>query len=107
MSDLNRPGMSDDVVERARMVLRNDPGACTADTVAKLLNEIEHLHAEIEALRAALEASVRLQSHYAWLLNEHDDGGRMTFDDADAWMAWIYEPPSAAPTSTAGSAAHE
>ena len=78
--------MSDDVVERARMVLRNDPGACTAETVAELLNEIEALHAEIEALRVALEASVRLQSHYALLLNEYDDGERMTFDDADAWM---------------------
>ena len=42
--------MSDDVVERARAVLRNDPGACTAETVAELL-------AEIAALRAALEAA--------------------------------------------------
>ena len=46
------------------MLLRNDPGACTAETVAELLKEIEALRADLASLRAALEESVRLQSHY-------------------------------------------
>ena len=49
--------MSDDVVARARAVLRNDPGACTAETVAELLKEIEYLRADLASLRAALEAA--------------------------------------------------
>lgn len=35
---------------------------------------------------AALEQSVRLQSHYAMLLNEIDGGRRKTFANADAWI---------------------
>ena len=35
----------------------------------------------------ALERSVRLQSHYAKLLNQYDGGERMTFDSADQWIA--------------------
>lgn len=42
---------------------------------------------EIDRLRAALEASVKLQSHYADLLNMADGGQRLQFHDADAWMA--------------------
>jgi hypothetical protein len=42
---------------------------------------------EMERLRAALERSVQLQSHYAKLLNEYDGGNRMQFDDADQWLA--------------------
>jgi len=38
-----------------------------------------------DALRAALEESVKLQSHYASLLNQYDGGRRMTFANADAW----------------------
>ena len=87
--------MSDDVVERARAVLRNDPGACTAETVAELLKEIEALRSDLAVLRAALEESVRLQSQYARLLNDYDGDARMTFDDAGAWMERLYEPPSA------------
>lgn len=42
-------------------------------------------------LRAALEESVKLQSHYAELLNMHDGGQRMCFDDADAWLERLRE----------------
>jgi hypothetical protein len=38
-------------------------------------------------LRAALEESVKLQSHYAVLLNGYDGGERMQFANADAWLA--------------------
>lgn len=42
--------------------------------------------AEIEELREALEESVRLQSHYALLLNMYDGGKRLTFASADEWI---------------------
>jgi hypothetical protein len=37
-------------------------------------------------LRIALEESVKLQSHYAQMLNVYDGGDRMTFRDGDAWI---------------------
>lgn len=40
----------------------------------------------VRYLHAALEESVKLQSHYAALLNVHDGGQRMTFNDAAAWL---------------------
>lgn len=41
-------------------------------------------HREMEA---ALAESVKLQSHYADLLNMYDGGKRMTFANADEWIA--------------------
>lgn len=35
----------------------------------------------------ALDESLKLQSHYAILLNQYDGGSRMTFADAGAWLA--------------------
>lgn len=37
-------------------------------------------------LLAALAESVKLQSHYARLLNRRDGGQRMEFKDANAWI---------------------
>jgi len=34
----------------------------------------------------ALEESVKLQSHYASLLNMHDNGERIQFKDAKEWL---------------------
>ena len=42
---------------------------------------------EIERLRHALDESVKLQSHYAQLLNMHDGGHRMLFKNAEDWVA--------------------
>jgi hypothetical protein len=42
-----------------------------------------------QLLKDALEESVRLQSHYAELLNTYDGGERLTFVDGEAWMARI------------------
>jgi hypothetical protein len=39
----------------------------------------------------ALEESVKLQSHYAELLNMHDGGKRIGFESADAWIARLRE----------------
>ena len=44
-----------------------------------------------EELRLALEASIKLQSHYAKLLNMHDGGQRQPFENADAWIARLRE----------------
>jgi hypothetical protein len=38
-------------------------------------------------LKAALEQSVKLQAHYAELLNMHDGGQRIVFKSAEEWMA--------------------
>jgi hypothetical protein len=35
----------------------------------------------------ALEESIKLQSHYAALLNEYDGGKRLQFANADEWIA--------------------
>lgn len=42
-------------------------------------------------LRVALEESVKLQSHYADLLNMYDGGKRMEFKGVDEWMARLME----------------
>lgn len=39
-----------------------------------------------EELRIALDASVRLQAHYAGLLNMHDGGKRKVFKSTGAWI---------------------
>jgi hypothetical protein len=41
---------------------------------------------EILALREALDESVKLQSHYAALLNDYDGGKRLQFATADDWL---------------------
>ena len=46
---------------------------------------------EQDELRTALEKSVRLQSLYATLLNQYDEGDRRTFVDAAAWIARLRE----------------
>jgi hypothetical protein len=39
-----------------------------------------------QVLYDALEESLKLQSHYATLLNQHDGGERMVFADVNAWI---------------------
>ena len=39
-----------------------------------------------DVLEKALEKSVELQSHYAWLLNTYDGGKRMQFKTAQSWI---------------------
>ena len=41
---------------------------------------------EIAELRHALAESVKLQSHYAALLNDYDGGKRMQFGTPEAWI---------------------
>jgi hypothetical protein len=46
---------------------------------------------DVTELRVALAESVKLQSHYASLLNMYDGGRRIGFEDADAWIARLRE----------------
>ena len=40
----------------------------------------------IDQLEEALEESVKLQSHYAKILNMYDGGERLQFNNADEWV---------------------
>jgi hypothetical protein len=42
-------------------------------------------------LRIALRESVKLQAHYASLLNGWDGGQRMIFENSEAWIARLRE----------------
>jgi hypothetical protein len=42
-------------------------------------------------LSIALDELLKLSNHYAELLNMQDGGRRMTFENADAWMARLRE----------------
>ena len=46
-----------------------------------------YANAEPALTRLALEESVRLQAHYAALLNQYDGGKRIVFASADEWIA--------------------
>jgi len=45
----------------------------------------------VKKLEEALEASVKLQSHYAELLNMYDAGTRLTFKNSEEWMMRLKE----------------
>ena len=42
---------------------------------------------KVEELTIALEESLKLQSHYAHLLNIYDGGERRSFASIEAWIA--------------------
>ena len=42
---------------------------------------------KIATAEHALDESVKLQSHYAKLLNMHDGGERMVFNSTEEWLA--------------------
>jgi hypothetical protein len=46
---------------------------------------------DLESVLDALDESVKLQSHYANLLNMYDGGERMQFKTADEWMKRLEE----------------
>ena len=55
--------------------------------LATVLADLRAAEADNDRLRDALEQSVRLQAHYAELLNMDDGGKRILFANADAWLA--------------------
>ncbi len=46
----------------------------------------ESLVTSEDELREALQESLKLQAHYARLLNDYDGGHRKIFDSVDAWL---------------------
>jgi hypothetical protein len=67
----SRDGITDEVIREVSEYLKD--ALLHAERREKLLVE-------------ALEGSVKLQSHYAGLLNIHDGGNRMQFNGAAAWL---------------------
>lgn len=47
--------------------------------------------ADVEELKEVLEESVKLQSHYAKLLNAYDGGRRIEFKNANEWIERLKE----------------
>lgn len=74
---------------------RNSPTTMSAERMGEIIDrataEIEKDVRVIAQLWRALEESVKLQSHYALLLNSHDCGRRMQFASADEWLARLDE----------------
>lgn len=64
-----------------REVLASYRGAFTTQK-----ERADRCEAEAARLKDALEQSVRLQAHYAGLLNDWDGGQRIVFADANAWL---------------------
>lgn len=52
-----------------------------AHKAARMLRQASH----------ALQESVKLQSHYAKLLNMHDGGERLAFDTPEEWIGRLIE----------------
>lgn len=65
---------------------------CDCTPLERDLNEkVERMERQLEILQAALDKCVKLQSHYAELLNMHDGGRRLQFASADAWLVRLAE----------------
>lgn len=58
--------------------------------VFRIASLIENATGLVE-LKEALAESVKLQAHYATLLNQWDGGKRIVFPDAEAWLARLRE----------------
>lgn len=50
---------------------------------------------QVEVWREALEESVKLQGHYATVLNQYDGGERIVFNDAEDWRDRLAMTPKA------------
>ena len=51
----------------------------------------EQFQTEDEELKEALEESVKLQAHYAKLLNMYDEGKRIIFKNSQQWLDRLQE----------------
>lgn len=58
--------------------------------------EIEKLRNQLEIVTLGLRESVKLQSHYAGLLNIYDGGQRTVFQSSGQWLLRLAELKSAA-----------
>ena len=57
-----------------------------ADALKFAAEDRASFEAEIAEVRTALEESLKLQAHYAELLNMHDGGHRLIFKTTEAWL---------------------
>jgi hypothetical protein len=84
---IERPGWLDALEEVALLMDNN------VDGKPELFHKFRTLHLDLAAytkaggVLVALEESVKLQSHYAELLNAWDGGERLKFADAGEWIA--------------------
>jgi hypothetical protein len=77
---IERPGWLDAIEEiAAPMDNKNEHGK------PELLHNFRALHAA-STLPLALDESIRLQSHYARLLNMYDGGKRLEFSNSGEWI---------------------
>jgi hypothetical protein len=56
------------------------------DEINNLKSKISQLETDKKILENGLKRSLKLQSHYAKLLNIYDDGERVGFDTIDEWL---------------------
>ena len=61
----------------------------TAEDYAHVIHDILPKDEIIKELKQALFESLKLQSHYAKLLNMHDGGERIGFASIEAWLERI------------------
>lgn len=89
-SSRKRGGISDDNPEwnriNAEAEQREQDAEMAADCEAELRGLVRDLTTALENRNRALEESVKLQSHYAVLLNVIDGGRRLTFDCGQDWI---------------------
>lgn len=75
-------GMMQAMPSRSDLELSRKHGDRVAAGYEVLLAWYRKQEIELAQIRVALDESLKLQSHYAELLNMHDGGQRMTFDSA-------------------------
>lgn len=49
------------------------------------------MNKEMEEFKIALAESLKLQSHYAKMLNVYDSGERLTFETVESWIERLRE----------------
>ena len=81
-------GCANDCPEKDRSIYNIEQCRCYKFEV---IEEIEQLMENREKLEEALEESVKLQSHYAGLLNMYDGGKRTQFQNIDEWIMRLEE----------------
>lgn len=59
--------------------------------IATLKEQVRELEAEKKRIRKSLEECLKLQNHYASLLNLYDGGSRLTFRSAQEWINRLQE----------------
>lgn len=88
---LDRPGWETYLREVAGKLFYDDPRVLASQVEA--FDKFRELNSDRQPseLYVALAESVKLQSHYASLLNMHDGGQRKGFANAEAWLARLRE----------------